>query len=207
MALVGSNLKLVVEAGGVKHFRYDTTDSLTTVEAASYFSRESATNYNDIYVDLTAGDIIDVYVWTTTILTGAFVEKKTYNVTSVTAAGVATIEQAATGSKYSPGGTVTQITNRSTGVTLSTLTGQITTDNTSLAAGAEATFTVTNTKVAATDIVVICAASGQTAGTSIPFVTAVAAGSFDITLSNVHAATADTGAMVINFAVIKSSSA
>ena len=105
------------------------------------------------------------------------------------------------------GGAVTQITNRSTGVTLSKLTGAITTDATSLAAGAEATFTVTNTTVAVGDVVVVSARSGQTAATSIPVVTAVAAGSFDITLTNLNASTADTGAMIINFAVIKSVSA
>lgn len=98
--------------------------------------------------------------------------------------------------------TVTQATNRSTGVTLNAPAGQITTDATSLAAGAEATFVVTNSFVSAKSVVVICAASGQTAGTSIPVVTAVAAGQFSITLTNLHASTADTGAMVINFAVI-----
>jgi hypothetical protein len=35
------------------------------------------------------------------------------------------------------------------------------------------------------------------------YVTAVAAGSFQITLKNGHASTADTGAAIINFAVIK----
>jgi hypothetical protein len=102
------------------------------------------------------------------------------------------------------GGAVTQITSRATGVTLSKPCGAITTDTTSLAAGAEATFTVTNTLVAATDVVVVSARSGQTAGTSVPTVTTVAAGSFDITLTNLHASTADTGAMIINFAVFKS---
>ena len=100
-------------------------------------------------------------------------------------------------------GTVTQITNRSTAVTVNAVHGKITTDDTSLAAGAEATFTVNNDKVEAGDVVVVNAASGQTAGTSVPVVTAVAAGSFAITLTNLHASTADTGAMVINFAVIK----
>lgn len=101
------------------------------------------------------------------------------------------------------GGTVTQITTRATGVTLSKLCGQITTDTTSLAAGVEATFTVTNTKVAAADVVVIACKGGQTAATSVPIVSAVAAGSFDITLTNLNGATADTGAMVINFMVLK----
>lgn len=103
------------------------------------------------------------------------------------------------------GGAVTQLTNRSTGVTVTTNCGTITTDTTSLAAGAEAAFAVTATGlVSATSLVVVNAASGQTANTSIPVVTGVAANSFTITLTNLHASTADTGAMVINYAIIKS---
>ena len=105
------------------------------------------------------------------------------------------------------GGSVTQITSRATGVTLNKLCGKITTDPTSLAAGAEAVFTVTNNTVEVGDVVVICARSGQTAGTSVPVVTTVAAGSFQITLTNLHASTADTGAMIINFVVLKAVSA
>ena len=116
---------------------------------------------------------------------------------------------AASGIGYATGagGAVTQITSRSTGVTVNAICGTITTDATSLAAGAEATFTVTNSSVDIGDVVVVSLRSGATTGTSIPVVTAVAAGSFDITLTNLHAATADTGASVINFAVIKAVSA
>lgn len=103
----------------------------------------------------------------------------------------------------SAGSSVTQITSRATGVTVNALSWTITTDTTSLAAGAEAVFIVTNSKVAIGDVVVISARSGQTAWTSVPIVTAVAAGSFSITLTNLHATTADTGAMIINFAIIK----
>jgi hypothetical protein len=103
------------------------------------------------------------------------------------------------------GGAVTQITNRSTGVTLSKLSGQITTDTTSLAAEASAKFTVTNTKVAANDVVVVSIASGANGGNTAVTVVGVAAGSFDIRVSNNNAAagTAETGAIVINFVVIK----
>ena len=101
-----------------------------------------------------------------------------------------------------PSSTVTQITNRSTGVTINATSGQITTDSTSLAAAAEATFTVTNDKVSATSVIALCQASGSTTATSKPLVGAVADGSFDITLTNLHASTADTAAMVINFVVI-----
>lgn len=100
-----------------------------------------------------------------------------------------------------PSGTVTQITNRSTGVTVNTTSGRITTDTTSLAAAAEATFTVTNSQVVATSVPVVALASGAAATTQV-FVSAVAAGSFDITVANLHASTAETGALVINFVVI-----
>lgn len=109
------------------------------------------------------------------------------------------------GYKTGAGGAVTQITSRATGVTLDKLCGTITTDSTSLAAGAEATFVVTNAKVAAADVVVVSIKSGgTTVGSTVAVVTAVAAGSFSITVSNLHASTADTAALVINFAVIKS---
>lgn len=101
------------------------------------------------------------------------------------------------------GGAVTQITSRATGVTLNTICGAITTDTTSLAAAAEATFTVTNSAVAAADVVVVSLKTPSATGMSIPAVTTTAAGSFQITLTNLHAATADTSASVINFAVIK----
>lgn len=103
------------------------------------------------------------------------------------------------------GGTVTQATNRTTGVTLNALTGQITTNNASLAAEAAAIFTVTNSQVAATDVVVVSVQSGTNGGNTEVTVNAVAAGSFDLKVANNNAAagTAETGAIVINFAVIK----
>ena len=101
------------------------------------------------------------------------------------------------------GGTVTQTTSRTTGVTLNTMTGLITCNNASLAAGAEAAFVVTNSSVAATDTVIVNVVSSST-GTPVAFVTAVSAGSFTVTLSNLHASTADTTADTIRFTVIKS---
>ena len=110
------------------------------------------------------------------------------------------------------GGAVTQITSRATGVTLSTLAGTITTHTASLAAGASAIFTVTNTKVAIGDVVVVSQRSGSSnvagvAGTTYVNVVTVAAGSFKIAVDNRSSTTAETGAIIINFAVIKSVSA
>lgn len=103
------------------------------------------------------------------------------------------------------GGTVTQQTNRTTGVTLNCLTGQITTDTTSLAAEAAAKFTVTNSRIGAKDVVVASIASGSNGGNTAVTVAGVAAGSFDLLVSNNNASagTAETGAIVINFVVLK----
>jgi hypothetical protein len=107
---------------------------------------------------------------------------------------------------YTKGGsTVTQITSRATGVTINKLCGSITTDTTSLAAEASAVFVVTNSFVEIGDVVVLAVRSGQVALNTQCSVTAVAAGSFSITVvnNNVAAGTAETGALIINFAVIK----
>ncbi len=104
------------------------------------------------------------------------------------------------------GGTVTQITSKSTGVTLNTLSGVITMNNAALAAAAEATFTVTNSTVAATDVPVVAIASVGTSGSYLISVSAVAAGSFKITISNVSAGSLSE-AVVINFAIMKGVSA
>lgn len=103
------------------------------------------------------------------------------------------------------GGTVTQITTRATGVTINKLCGTITTDTTSLAAEASAVFVVTNSTVAIGDVVVLCQRSGAIALNTDVVVSAVAAGSFSITVinNNVAAGIAETGAIIINFVVIK----
>lgn len=101
------------------------------------------------------------------------------------------------------GGTVSQQTGITTGVTLNTVCGQITTQAADAIAGAENAFTVTNSKVAATDVVVANIASYAGGGTPILSVTAVAAGSFGLTITNLHATDALDAAMVINFIVIK----
>lgn len=128
----------------------------------------------------------------------------TLTATTVAASGAITSSGATTTIGYATGagGAVTQITSASTGVTLSKPCGQITTVALTTAAAAEEAFTVTNTLVAATDVVVV----GTTyagAGTPIVYCKKVAAGSFDIGITNVHAANALDAVVVINFAVIK----
>jgi hypothetical protein len=96
------------------------------------------------------------------------------------------------------GGTVTQATSRTTGVTLNKTNGAITlfTDVGSITA---TTFTVTNSTVAATDVVNVCQKSGTNLYNTL--VTAVAAGSFNITFYTTGGIASD--APVFNFAVTK----
>jgi hypothetical protein len=98
---------------------------------------------------------------------------------------------------------VTQGTNITTGVTCDALSGVITTVSQTVAAGAEADFVVTNSMVAATDVVVACIKTHTSAGTFVASVAAVAAGQFTIRLTNLHASSAGDNVLVINFFVIK----
>ena len=100
---------------------------------------------------------------------------------------------------------VTQATNRTTGVTLNALAGSITTNNASLAAEAAASFVVTNNKVSVGDVVLISQRSGAVGVMTTVEVIAVANGSFTLSVmnGNVAVGTAETGAIIINFAVIK----
>jgi hypothetical protein len=111
------------------------------------------------------------------------------------------------GGKITTGGqvAVTQLTSITTGVTANALSGAITTVSQTIAAGAEAEFTVTNSQVAATDIVVACIKTHTSAGAFDVSVSAVAAGSFKLRLTNLDAATAGNNTLAINFAVIKAS--
>lgn len=96
------------------------------------------------------------------------------------------------------GGAVSQATSRTTGVTLNTVSGAITLVS---AAGSTtpASFTVTNSAVAATDVVVACQKSGT--DKYVVEVTAVSAGSFQLTTYTTGGTTTETP--VLNFVVIK----
>lgn len=98
---------------------------------------------------------------------------------------------------------VTQATSITTGVTCNAYSGVITTVSQTVAGGAEAEFTVTNNKVAATDVVVACIKTHTSAGDFIVGVSAVAAGSFKLRLTNLHASTAGNNTLAINFIVLK----
>ena len=108
----------------------------------------------------------------------------------------------AVGYSTGTGGTVTQATSKSTGVTLNKRCGQITMNNAALSAAAEVSFTFTNSTIAATDVVVTAISSGATAGAYNTHVDAIAAGSCRISITNFSAGPLSE-AIVLNFVVIK----
>jgi hypothetical protein len=106
-------------------------------------------------------------------------------------------------------GTVTQLTDKSTGVTLNKSAGRITMNNAALAAGAAVSFTLTNSLISANDTIVVCVSSnttGSAAGAYTTYVSYLAAGSALITLRNLTAATSYSEAVIINFAIIHGAS-
>lgn len=119
-----------------------------------------------------------------------------------------TIKAMGFGMQKGSGGSVTQLTDKTTAVTLNKLAGQITMAAGSIAAEGSAEFTVNNTKVGQKDVIVACIQSGKSAATNLTDVTVstVAEGSFKLFVSNgnVAAGAAETGLLIINFVVIKS---
>ena len=118
--------------------------------------------------------------------------------TSLTATGfVGSTGTAGVGYATGAGGTVTQGSSRTTGVTINKRCGAITMFSAAGSATA-ATFTVTNSTVGANDVIILNQASGTNLYDLL--VTAVSAGSFNITFLTTGGTATD--APVINFAVI-----
>jgi len=102
-------------------------------------------------------------------------------------------------------GTVTQATDKSTGVTLNKSAGRITMNNAALAAGVAVSFILTNSLISINDTIIVNVSSnttGSTAGAYTTYVSYLAAGSALITLRNLTAATSYSEAVIINFAII-----
>ena len=99
-------------------------------------------------------------------------------------------------------GTVTQETNKSTGVTLNAPCGRITMNGAALAADTTVSFTLTNSSITANDLLILNHVSGGTAGSYLLNAQA-AAGSATINVHNITAGSLSE-AIVIGFAIIKS---
>lgn len=135
--------------------------------------------------------------------------------TTIGANAVATIKGStvlatqASGYATGAGGTVTQLTSRTTGVTLNQACGEITLVAGTLAGHEADEFALTNSEIAASDVVIVNIKSGAAAGTRKYYtvgVTSVSAGSCTISVGNHDNGTipaAGTDTLVLSFAVVK----
>ena len=196
-ALVGTNITGTaagLTAGNVTT-NANLTGAITSVGNAASLGSFTSANLSAALTDET-GTGAAVFANTPTLVTpviGVATGTSLAATAALTSSGTAGVGYA-TGA----GGTVTQGTSRVTGVTLNKTSGAITLFS---AAGSTtaATFTVTNSTVAATDVIIV----NQKSGTDLYdlMVTAVAAGSFNITFRTTGGTTVETP--VFNFAVIK----
>lgn len=106
------------------------------------------------------------------------------------------------------GGTVTQATSRTTGVTLNKITGEIVLFAVGIAGHEVDEFVLTNNTIEANDVVMICIKNGGSlaAGTRKYYVTqvhTVAAGSCTISVGNINNGAITSESPVIQFVVLK----
>jgi hypothetical protein len=149
------------------------------------------------YVPSAGINVTNAYALYIGAQTGATVNYGIYCLADVGVAGSLGYSIAGQGA----GGTVAQSTSKSTGVTLNTYTGQITMNGAALAANTTVSFTLTNNKIAANDLLILNHKSGGTGGSYL-LNPQCAAGSATINVRNVTAGSLSE-AIVIAFTLIK----
>jgi hypothetical protein len=105
-------------------------------------------------------------------------------------------------------GAVTQLTDKSTGVTLNKSAGRITMNNAALAGGAVASFILTNSLISTNDVIIVNVSSnttGSAAGAYTTYVSYMAVGTCLISLRNLSA-TSYSEAVIINYSIIHGAS-
>jgi hypothetical protein len=167
--------------GGMR-FRYQTSGNHDII---AFFSNDPSNATTPSTTIFTVGNV-------TALFTGAVQSSNSAN-----AIGYAT----------GAGSTVTQLTSKSTGVTIDTPTGEITTNAAALNSATNVSFTVTNSSIAGTDSVIVNLVSGTANNTSYwVWAGQIAAGSFQIGIRNITGGTLSE-ALVLRYSIIRGVSA
>jgi len=137
-----------------------------------------------------------------TTVSGAVIDNSTIGATTP-AIVVGTTVYATTEIGYTAeaSGTVTQLTDKSTAVTLNKSAGQITLNGASLANITNVSFTLNNSTISAKDVIILSVSSGATAGAYNCWISSKTTGSCVITIRNLSGGSL-AEAFVLNFAVI-----
>jgi len=185
MAYDTNELYLVHAAGGgnAQRWRYEGTDAITTVATAAYISDAADRG-------MRVGDIVDVLQFASTAK-----------------AAISAHDQLIATAVASTGATLGHIFGTATATagaaTLNALKGKITSEALTTAAAAEYTLTLTNSQIAAGDIILASVDPKTSAGSPAIGQCKANAGSAVITVTNLHAANAFDAAIQINFVVLK----
>ncbi len=99
-------------------------------------------------------------------------------------------------------GAVTQLTSKSTAVTLNASAGRITLNNAALTGATNVSFTLNNSLISANDALIVTISGGATVESYNCWVNSLGVGTASITLRNITAATSLSEAVIINFALI-----
>jgi hypothetical protein len=102
-------------------------------------------------------------------------------------------------------GTVTQLTDKTTAVTLNKSAGRITMNNAALAGNTAVSFTLNNSLLSGNDTVIVCISGGATTGAYTSYVTSLTTGSAILTLRNLTG-TSYSEAVILNYAIIHGAS-
>jgi hypothetical protein len=102
-------------------------------------------------------------------------------------------------------GAVTQLTDKTTAVTLNKSAGRITMASTALAGNTAVSFTLNNNSISANDTIVVCISGNATAAAYTTYVSSLATGSALITLRNLTG-TSYSEAVIINYSIIHGAS-
>jgi len=141
-----------------------------------------------------------------TTVSGAVIDGSTIGATTPsTVVGTTVYATTEIGYAAAAEGTVTQATDKSTGVTLNKSAGRITMSNAALAGSTAVSFILTNSLISTNDTIIVNVSSnttGSVAGAYTTYVSYLAAGSALITLRNLTASTSYSEAVIINFAII-----
>ena len=138
-------------------------------------------------------------------LTGATIDNSTIGATTP-AAVTGTLVYASQEIGYATGaqGSVTQLTSKSTAVTLNKSSGQITMNGALLGIGAIVSFTLNNSLLSAKDVLIVNVSGGAASASSyISFVGSIGAGTASIGLYNISGGILSE-AVVLNYAIIHS---
>ena len=98
--------------------------------------------------------------------------------------------------------TVTQLTSATTGVTLNSNAGAITTFTLSAAANGAHTFVVTNNNATPNSIILVNMLASGGAGIPVASVSARTSGTFSITIDNAHSTAAFTSIGIVGFLIV-----